>query len=174
VLGRAFVWSLFILFVMATATMTAAAETRLLGGPVPDPTSAPLTNPCLVATDTNSGSLQDACERQQSYQAYLATLRKVQTPCPYVGPAAGDACAATLANNEMLAEAGEILAESGAQADATWAAGADAICQQGDPTSVGTQELCDHVSAYHAAQTPTPYPPFCQGIAAPDPRCTGN
>jgi hypothetical protein len=164
VLRRSLVWSLFILSVMATATMTAAAETRLLGPPTVDATPLPT---CLD-TDRTSATV-DLCQRQALYQAYLASVRKVQTPCPYVGPAAGDACSAALVNNY------EALAEGRVQADATWAAGADAICQQGPP-SVGTQEMCDHVAAFRAAQSSTPVvlPPWCAGIAAPDPRCTGN
>ena len=182
---------MFILCLMSIATLTAAAETRLLGPP-------------NCAPDTNASAMQEVCERQQAYEAYLATLRKVQNPaaadacsgasaeCSYQQAqaqiqveqqqlAATQACArinddagraACLASASLVNSA--MLAEGRAQADATWVAGADVICQQGDPASVGTQEMCDHVSAYRAAQTPTPYAPFCQGLAAPDPRCTGH
>jgi hypothetical protein len=71
----------------------------------------------------------------------------VQTPCPYVGPAAGDACAAALVNNTMLVQT-----QAQADADATWAAGADAVCKEGGPASMGAQEMCDHVSAFRAQQ----------------------
>jgi len=150
---RSLVWALFMLSIMATATVAASAETRLLGHPVanagPQPTCQAVFDPAVSVP----------CAR-----------REPSTPCPYVGPAAGDACVA-LVNNEMLGQ-------SRAQLDATWEAGANVSCTQGDPASLETQEMCDHVSAFRAqTQThPSPLvsPPQCQGIAAPDPRCAGN
>jgi hypothetical protein len=155
-LRRSLAWTLFLLCVLATASLTAAAETRLLGAPTADAT---LLLGCL---DTNrTAAMVDACERGQTSQAYVDTLRNVQTPCPYVGPTAGDACAALLVNTGMLAQAR-------ADVHATWEADADAVCKQ------GAQEMCDNVSAFRARQQSTLElrPPWCEGIAAPDPRCT--
>ncbi len=134
-LRRSLVWSLFILSIMASATLSAAAETRLLG---------PLTALLPTCLDTNrTEAVVDACERGRTSQADLATPSNVQTPCPYVGPYAGDACAA------LLAPAGT-LAGARAAVDATREADADAVCEQ------GVQEMCDRVSAFGAQRQSTP------------------
>jgi hypothetical protein len=65
----------------------------------------------------------------------------------------------------------EILAQALAQADATWEAGADAVCTHGDPVSIETQELCDQLLAFRARHysqsTPVVSPPPQPNFAAP-------
>jgi hypothetical protein len=54
---RSLLWALFILWVMVTASMTAGAETRLLGPPIADAT--PLTTP--ACNDGDPHTISPAC-----------------------------------------------------------------------------------------------------------------
>jgi hypothetical protein len=96
-LVRSLLWALLVFAVLGSAALTANASTRLLGPPdQPVPVGYSAANYAAAAdnqhasdacSDTNrTAATVDACEKQQVDQAYLATLRKVQSP------SAADAC----------------------------------------------------------------------------------
>jgi hypothetical protein len=70
---------------------------------------------------------------KHAVDVHLASVAAVDDPNP------GPTGVAALVNNEVLS-----------QADATWVADADAVCKQGDPATLGTQEFCEHLSEFRA------------------------
>jgi hypothetical protein len=64
---------MFAVCLLGCATLTAGAETRLLGAPNAEATA--ITNACA---EVNVPASVDDCQRQESYQAYLEMVSEVQ------------------------------------------------------------------------------------------------
>jgi hypothetical protein len=186
VLRRSLVWSLFIVCVMAAATMNASASMRLLGPP--DVEASP-TPPDVCTQAKDAASIED-CQRQPSYQAYLAALRKVQGAAADVcaglsddasrdachrwgDPSAADACSGASGECSFQpavqvcasAPCGDMLTRNAMNAQLL-IPGTPLPCPGYDP-SLPAPDSCP-------PGTPRPSPPLCQGISAPYPHCTGN